>query len=381
MLEKIHFQNFKNLKDVHCDLGQLTVIVGPNASGKTSLLEGMFFLSQLIARHSADDIQRLFYGSRDLGLLHTNDGSEAMVLSCIAGDHETNFKASTSQTAVDRQRLGDSGWFAGLDGGDVKFGLKLNTGPFDPVRENNSAAFAIRSLAFLHLEASRLARPSHSEHETPRVEFSGEGLATVIAHMKLSAEDDFESLKSMVKRIVPELRSIRVVKKKATTYEKEIVSFRNERVQTRVPRTVIKDSLVFDFANRKDVPASNLSEGTLLALGLLTVLHSPARPRVILLDDIEKGLHPKAQKNLVEMLREILDRQPDLQIVATSHSPYFLDFLKFEEVRLMTVGDEGYSVCGRLEDHPKFEKWKDELAPGEMWSLFGEKWMTEKEST
>lgn len=381
MLEKIHFQNFKNLKDVHCDLGQLTVIVGPNASGKTSLLEGMFFLSQLIARHSADDIQRLFYGSRDLGLLHTNDGSEAMVLSCIAGDHETNFKSSTSQTAVDRQRLGDSGWFAGLDGGDVKFGLKLNTGPFDPVRENNSAAFAIRSLAFLHLEASRLARPSHSEHETPRVEFSGEGLATVIAHMKLSAEDDFESLKSMVKRIVPELRSIRVVKKKATTYEKEIVSFRNERVQTRVPRTVIKDSLVFDFANRKDVPASNLSEGTLLALGLLTVLHSPARPRVILLDDIEKGLHPKAQKNLVEMLREILDRQPDLQIVATSHSPYFLDFLKFEEVRLMTVGDDGYSVCGRLEDHPKFEKWKDELAPGEMWSLFGEKWMTEKEST
>ena len=47
----------------------------------------------------------------------------------------------------------------------------------------------------------------------------------------------------------------------------------------------------------------------------------------------------------------------------------------------MTVGDDGYSVCGRLQDHPKYEKWKDELAPGEMWSLFGEKWMTEKETT
>jgi hypothetical protein len=46
----------------------------------------------------------------------------------------------------------------------------------------------------------------------------------------------------------------------------------------------------------------------------------------------------------------------------------------------MTLGNEGYSVCGRLEDHPKFSKWKEELAPGEMWSLFGEKWITESVS-
>jgi hypothetical protein len=41
----------------------------------------------------------------------------------------------------------------------------------------------------------------------------------------------------------------------------------------------------------------------------------------------------------------------------------------------MTVGADGYSVCGRLEDHPQFAKWKDEMAPGELWSLFGEKWL------
>ena len=377
MLEKIHFQNFKNLKDVHCDLGQLTVIVGPNACGKTSLLEGMHYLSQLVPRHSIDDIDYLFHGPRWLSNLHGGDGTEAMMLQCESEGDSIDFMASTAIGAVDRQRLGDSGWNAGLIGRSES----SNAISFNPASEGNRAAYAIRSLAFLHLEASRLAKPSYSEHETPRVEFSGDGLATVIAHMKLSAEEDFDSLKQMIQRIVPQLRNIRVVKKKTKTYEKEIVSFRNERVQTTVPRVVIRDSLVFDFANRKDIPATNLSEGTLLALGLLAVLHSPSRPRIILLDDIEKGLHPKAQKELVGMLRELLQRQSDLQIVATSHSPYFLDFLKFGEVRLMTVGDDGYSVCGRLEDHPKFEKWKDELAPGEMWSLFGEKWMTEKEST
>ena len=35
--------------------------------------------------------------------------------------------------------------------------------------------------------------------------------------------------------------------------------------------------------------------------------------------------------------------------------------------------------CGRLIDHPKFETWKEEMAPGEMWSVFGEKWVTERE--
>ena len=41
----------------------------------------------------------------------------------------------------------------------------------------------------------------------------------------------------------------------------------------------------------------------------------------------------------------------------------------------MTIGEDGFSVCGRLEDHPQYEKWKDEMAPGELWSLFGEKWL------
>jgi ABC-type branched-subunit amino acid transport system ATPase component len=377
MLDKVRFENFKILKDVTCDLGQFNVIVGPNASGKTSMLEGMHYLSQLIPKHSINDIDYLFHGSRWFDMLHSGDCNDAMTLACFSNGDEVNFKASKSQVTVDRQKLGDSGWFGGLIGrtsGSVPVS-------FEPLQDGNRAAKSIKSMAFLHFEASQLAKPSYSEHENPRVEYSGEGLATVIANMKLSAEEDFESLKSMIRRIVPQLENIRVAKRRTNTYRKEVVSIRNENITTRAPHVEMRDALVFDFTNRKGVPANNLSEGTLLALGLLTVLHSPARPRVILLDDIEKGLHPKAQKNLVEMLREILNRQPDLQIIATSHSPYFLDFLQFEEVRLMTVGDDGYSVCGRLENHPKFEKWKDELAPGEMWSLFGEKWMTEKEST
>lgn len=90
--------------------------------------------------------------------------------------------------------------------------------------------------------------------------------------------------------------------------------------------------------------------------------YSRQQPQVLLMDDIDQGLHPLAQRKL-------------LQVLATSHSPYLLDGLRPEQVRCMTTDPEGYTIVNKLGDHPEFAKWQDELAPEEMWSMFGEKWM------
>ena len=73
-----------------------------------------------------------------------------------------------------------------------------------------------------------------------------------------------------------------------------------------------------------------------------------------------------------------MQNQPDLQIIATTHSPYMVDSLRPEEVRMTTLNDDGTVACGKLVDHPKFEQWKNEMAPGEMWSMFGEKWVSKQ---
>lgn len=41
MIRRVHFANFRALRDVTLDLGPFTVLVGPNASGKTSVLEAL----------------------------------------------------------------------------------------------------------------------------------------------------------------------------------------------------------------------------------------------------------------------------------------------------------------------------------------------------
>ena len=102
---------------------------------------------------------------------------------------------------------------------------------------------------------------------------------------------------------------------------------------------------------------------------------------MVLLDDLDRGLHPKAQKELISLLRGLLETNTDLQILATTHSPYMLDCMATNEVRMTVLRDDGATACAALASHPQFEKWKDEMAPGEMWSLFGEKWLIEQETT
>jgi len=124
----------------------------------------------------------------------------------------------------------------------------------------------------------------------------------------------------------------------------------------------------------KDLPAHTISEGTLLVIGLLTVLMSLAAPRLVLMDNLDRALHPRAMGELVKHLRTILEKQPDLQIVATSHSPYLIDHLEPSEVLLTTLQQDGCALCAPLAEHPDFPKWKGLMSPGEFWSTVGEDW-------
>jgi predicted ATPase len=103
----------------------------------------------------------------------------------------------------------------------------------------------------------------------------------------------------------------------------------------------------------------------------------PSQPKLLLLDDIDRGLHPKAMGDLVKVIRKLMEQDPELQIIATSHSPYLLDHLEYKEVRLTSLDADGVAHVGMLSDYPEFEQWKDVMRPGELWSTVGEDWLTE----
>ena len=76
-----------------------------------------------------------------------------------------------------------------------------------------------------------------------------------------------------------------------------------------------------------------------------------------------------------------MDQRPDLQIIANTQSPLLLDEVRPQEVRLTTSKEDGSVACASMTEHPDFERWKGEFRPGEFWSVTGEKWVAERQTS
>ena len=58
VLESVHIQNFRCLRDVTLELGPFTVFVGPNASGKSAIAEALTMTSSIHESIPASDYWR-----------------------------------------------------------------------------------------------------------------------------------------------------------------------------------------------------------------------------------------------------------------------------------------------------------------------------------
>jgi predicted ATP-binding protein involved in virulence len=94
-----------------------------------------------------------------------------------------------------------------------------------------------------------------------------------------------------------------------------------------------------------------------------------------LLDDIEQGLHPKAQRDLVTVFKEIIRDNPNLQIIFSTHSPYIIDELTPSQVHVLSNSNLGFTSSNRLDEHPDVEWAKQTLTTGEFWDAEGEDWV------
>jgi predicted ATPase len=358
MIETIRLRNYKGHTDTEIACDRLTVLVGENASGKTSVLQAVQWVSEGL--HDTIPSRLLRRGAGELEI--------ALISRTIAGET----RISASYEIADGVQSDKLQWKEG----DVR---------------NEDGSIGWRPVAtWLSLSPEDLAASSRPTSVRPDLSSSGRGLPSVLAYLKLAETDRFQHIVERLRGVVPIVRDIGFSRLEA----KETIP-RLLRVEDRVveiPETVtsIQDALTFDFVDADRVPASLVSEGTLLALGLLTaleVLDRKARterrngvdvlvapPEVVLIDDLDRALHPRAQRALVKTLREILAVTPDLQIIATSHSPYLVDELSPSEVVVLGRNAAGTVVAKRLADFPD-ERLRNMLYAGELWMSEGDGWV------
>lgn len=373
MIQKVSFRNFKAYRSLDLELEPFTVLVGPNASGKTTLLEGLRLLAERASHQSETEVPT---GVRSFGV----NSSVELGITGVWGKGEGSLRlklaprvSSTAQEGLDVTVEGE--WAgtkfttrsvidAAVYGDDT-----LWNSHFEALLQSVSATKVLR------FDPRRLVEAAYSEESIPVVHSDGSGLAAVLAYLKLERDEVFEEIELALKQVVPVVRRIRIERAVVERTAIRTISLDEQHHQVPEKRTLWGNRVVLDMRGAKGVPADTAGEGTIMVLGLLTVLMGPTKPRLVLLDDIELGLHPAAQGKLIEILRKIQERDPELQIIATSHSPFILNYLDPKEVRMTFLAENGFARCEKLTAHPEFERWKDLMSPGEFWSTVGESWL------
>ena len=125
----------------------------------------------------------------------------------------------------------------------------------------------------------------------------------------------------------------------------------------------------------REIPATRLSDGTLRYLCLLTVLCHPEPPPLVCLEEPEIGLHPDILPTVAELLIQASER---CQLIVTTHSDILVSALtERPESVLVCERDEDGSRLTRLQAD-KLKVWLDKYhSLGELWrmgELGGTRW-------
>jgi len=125
---------------------------------------------------------------------------------------------------------------------------------------------------------------------------------------------------------------------------------------------------------KQPVPATRLSDGTLRYLCLLTILCHPEPPPLVCIEEPELGLHPDVIPEVAKMLVEASVRS---QLFITTHSDILVDALtETPEAVLVCEKDEGATQLHRL-DTDNLKPWLEKYRLGELWTrgeLGGTRW-------
>jgi predicted ATPase len=120
-----------------------------------------------------------------------------------------------------------------------------------------------------------------------------------------------------------------------------------------------------DAPFEQPVPSKFGSDGTLKMLAYLTLLYDPEPPRFIGIEEPENFLHPRLLPELAEECQAAAARS---QLLVTSHSPFLLNAMQPEEVRVLYRDEQGFTRLRRACDIPGIpEQMRAGASLGHLW--------------
>ena len=383
-IKSIAVENFKALRSPGTvRLKPLSVIIGNNGSGKSSLLEAVQTYVQVVAsgvdaamehwqgfehiRHKAaqprqtsvstmakqpnamkfalnvkvDDaaaklqldvntfnqgnllyIQREFY-EKGLDFVERTAGSTG-----ITGVHNS----SGLQPDVERA-------LKTLVGGKS---LLPYLGAFDKI------TLALGNMLFLRLNPDTIGQLQSVKRSERRIQLASDGanVAEYLIDLRERSPSAFEQVTQALRYVLPY----------ASDVEPKVLD-----------AGVLRRSYVQLLESKYEIPGWLMSSGSLRVLPLIATLLDPEPPSVIFIEEVENGLDPRTVGLVVDLMRAAA-KSGRTQVIATTHSPYLLDMLDLDDVLLCERGPKGPAFSWPA-SRTEMKAWRDRFLPGRLYTM------------
>jgi len=376
-IESLKVQNYRALHNLELkNLTPLTVFLGPNGSGKSTILDVFAFLSECFTEslRKAWDRRGRFreLRTRDsegciiIELKYRETSASPLITYYLAIDEENN-RPFIAEEWLDVRRGPRGKPFRFLD--FTKGEGQVISGE-SPEQEDQRITEQLASTELLAVNTlGQFAK--HPRVSALRRFITGWYLSYLTAdHTRSLPEACAQERLSPTGDNLPNV--IQYLKEQHPQRLEEILKTLSGRIPRleKVEASIMQDGRL--LLEIKDAPFSHpilakfASDGTLKLLAYLTVLYDPSPPQLVGIEEPENHLHPRLLPQLAEECRAA---SANTQLMVTTHSPFFVDSLKPEELWVLYRDEKGFTQAKRTADMQGVKQFMDQGA------LLGSLWM------
>ena len=394
MITKLGLQDWKSYAKAELHIDPLSVLIGTNASGKSNALDALLLLNRiasgamLTSAIKGDGALSPVRGGTDWAA--RKPGSVFSLSVTCRSDELTDYEYRLAGEIVDNrcdlhsEQLARVKYRPGKDGlrksiaGTIKL-VRTDAcsvgSPTVVARLYNEKQGAPRQLSRTHpvlfqLVGQKLRQeiqdgvavvinalrdifildpiPSHMRNFSPlseRLESDASNIAGVLAALPQEKQKEIEKVLTRYASQLPE-RDIRRV------YAETVGKFNSDAM-------LYCEEHWLDEGPPPTVDARGMSDGTLRFLAILTALLTRPKGSLLVIEEVDNGLHPSRARLLLDMLQAI-GEQRGVDVLVTTHNPALLDAMGVEMVPFITVANRdpvtGCSVLTLLEDIAQLPK-------------------------
>lgn len=360
-LKSIKIENFRKIKEAECFFKSgLNLIIGPNDSGKTAIIDAI----RLSLRQIVDDYSRITQEDFNEDAQEINIDLVFSFEDCTKENDLTLFAEYLSFNKNDEPEL--KIWYSiGKNEDDIKF-PNFKVGPTKEVavdmearcKENLKVVY-LRPLrdAEADLKARQGSRISKILNKHEDIAKNSKELVRYLEEFKKSTETFFDSGKG--KAIKDEITRLLKAFDEQAHIQKNIKLGPTEKLDCL--KTLEKLSLYYDDGLLR--PGLGTLNMIFIAAELLH-LNIQAAPKLLLIEEVEAHLHPQRQLKIIKALQE--ESEKGIQMILTTHSPNLASVIEVERLNICydggfysldigktSLADKDYSYLARFLDVTK----------------------------